>query len=207
MGFGQNRVGSAFRVKAIKLILVFSKPTVADAGTMFGLAGVPNYAIITAFNNIPTPNMQSFIDVIQSVPDVKRVPVRFYSLSKKNVENVRVVTLDKKSTRVRLAKRNDETGSWDYKTLAHLEDTLRPASPSLPVSRPARFMPFPASTKGSTYGRVAGKLQRSMCTVEWRSPFGMDGLTTKWSEGLGVVVDAELGIVLGWYGGVGFDRE
>ncbi|KAI9013473.1 hypothetical protein DFJ74DRAFT_682255 [Hyaloraphidium curvatum] len=170
---------------------------VADAGTMFGLAGVPNFSIITSLNNTPTPDMPSFIRVIQSLPDVKRVPVRFYSLAKKNVENVRVITLDKKSTRVRIAKRNDSTGVFDYRTVPSLASG--PPSPdpaALPAARPARYMPFPASVRGSTYGRVAGKLQRSMCTVEWRSPFGMDGLTTKWAEGFGVVMDAELGIVL-----------
>ena len=134
---------------------------------MFGLAGVPAYSIITSFNNQPTPDLPSFIRVIQSLPDVKRVPVRFYSLAKKGVETVRVVTLDKKSTRVRIAKRNDETGIWDYKPIAASSNSVM-ASPVATVARPARFMAFPEATRGSVYGKVAGKLQRSMLTVEWR---------------------------------------
>ncbi len=102
---------------------------------------------------------------MQSLPDVKRVPVRFYSLTKKGVETVRVVTLDKKSTRVRIATRNDVTGLWDYKPVVGLPVAQTAVATA---AKPARFMPFPEASKGSLYGRVAGKLQRSMCTVEWR---------------------------------------
>lgn len=165
---------------------------IADPGTVFGLAGVPAYSVVTALNNEPTPDLETFIKVLQQLPDSKRVPVRFYSLSKKGVENVRVVTIDKRSTRFRMATRDDSKGTWIYTPIP----SLPLDSASATAAAPARFIPLPTSSRGSTYGRVASKLQRSFCTVEWTSPFGMDGLTTKWSDGCGIVVDSVNGIVL-----------
>ncbi len=163
---------------------------VADAGHMLSLSGVPSNSIITAVAHQSTPNLQEFCRVMGSIPDNKRAPIRYYKLSKKHVEMTKIITMDKRWSRFREAVRNDETGVWDYRDLDNVEVVVPMLSKAA-----ARYIPIPSLGDGH-YNKVASKLQRSFVTIEYRAPFGIDGVNGKWSEGVGCILDSELGIVM-----------
>jgi S1-C subfamily serine protease len=53
---------------------------VAAPGYMFGHGGVPKRSIITTVNNIATPDLETFISVVQTLKDSERVPVQYFEL-------------------------------------------------------------------------------------------------------------------------------
>ena len=85
-------------------------PFIADAGQIFGVAGISAYAVIVSVNHIKTPDLDTFIDVMRSIPDGKRIPIRYYMLTKKNVEIVKVVLVESRWGRYRIATRDGRRG-------------------------------------------------------------------------------------------------
>ncbi|KAI9001998.1 hypothetical protein BC832DRAFT_593847 [Gaertneriomyces semiglobifer] len=161
---------------------------VADAGHMLGVAGIPAYSIITSVAHKRTPDIQAFMDVVRNVPTGKRVPIRYYSLAKKNVEMVKIAVMESKWGRFRMAIRDDPKGIWAY---TDLPTTSTKLTPSL---RTASYVHInPSKNKHS---QIAASVMPSLCVVETHSPFGIDGHNTKWSDGVGIVVDHKIGLVM-----------
>ncbi|TPX35142.1 hypothetical protein SmJEL517_g02385 [Synchytrium microbalum] len=165
-------------------------PFVADAGHMMGVAGIPTNSIIVSVNHIKTPDIESFAEVMRSISDGTRVPVRYYVLTKKNVEIVKVVLVESKWGRLRMASRDDSTGLWNYTAIPALLPSKTTIAPEITAS----YVKIPQ--KRNRHAKVASSLLPSMILVEWHSPVGLDGTNSKWSDGVGVIVDAELGLVL-----------
>jgi len=86
---------------------------------------------------------------------------------------------------MKLAVRNDKTGLWDFSNLA---EALPPAPP---IPRKASFITFE-----SIPCRAVADILHSFVYVECSMPFELDGFPKKWTEGLGLVIDAENGKVL-----------
>jgi len=85
---------------------------------------------------------------------------------------------------MRLAKRNDETGLWDFSTLAK-------AIPEVPpVPRRANFIRI-----DSRYPEAVD-IVRSFVRVHVQMPVKIDGFPKAHKQGYGLVVDAEQGLVL-----------
>ncbi|KAI8825847.1 uncharacterized protein EV422DRAFT_491568 [Fimicolochytrium jonesii] len=161
---------------------------VADAGHMLGVAGVPAYSIVTSVAHKKTPNIDAFIEVMKNLPSGKRVPVRYYSLAKKNVDIVKIAVVENKWGRFRMAVRDDPAGIWSY------TDLPSTGTPLKPVPRTASYVHInPSKNKHS---RIANTVMPSLCVVETHSPFGIDGHNSKWSDGVGLVVDHNIGLVL-----------
>ncbi|KXS21250.1 hypothetical protein M427DRAFT_51499 [Gonapodya prolifera JEL478] len=161
---------------------------VADAGHMMALAGIPAFSIIVSVNHIRTPDVVSFVNVMRELPNDKRVPVRYYSLSKKNVELVKIITIEKRWGRLRLVSRDDSTGLWNFMHIQSLHN-IEPLR-----IRSARFADF--APNRNTVSKLSHDASRSLCVVEFHAPFGIDGINTKWSEGVGIILDKELGLVV-----------
>ncbi|KAJ3295270.1 hypothetical protein HK104_002860 [Borealophlyctis nickersoniae] len=161
---------------------------VADAGHMLGVAGVPAYSIITSVAHKRTPNIDAFIQVMKDLPTGKRVPVRYYSLAKKNVEIVKIAVVENKWGRFRMGIRDDASGLWNYSDLPVANTSLTP------TLRTASYIHInPAKNKHS---RIASTVMPTLCVVECHSPFGIDGHNSKWSDGVGLIVDHNIGLVL-----------
>lgn len=79
---------------------------VATSGHMLASASAWRKSIIVAVNNIPTPNLDAFIDAISTLPDGARVPVRFYTLQKAFKEKIMIMHVDRHWHKCRVAVRN-----------------------------------------------------------------------------------------------------
>ncbi|TPX57811.1 hypothetical protein SpCBS45565_g08141 [Spizellomyces sp. 'palustris'] len=161
---------------------------VADAGHMLGVAGVPAYSIVTSVAHKRIPNIEAFIEVMKDLSTGKRVPIRYYSLAKKNVEIVKIAVVENKWGRFRMAVRDDPAGIWAY---TELPTTSKPL---LPAPRTASYVHINAAK--NKHSNIANTVMPSLCVVETHSPFGIDGHNSKWSDGVGLVVDHKIGLVL-----------
>lgn len=100
--------------------------------------------------------------------------------------NTSIATIDRHwHAKLRLAKRNDTTGLWDFSTLA---DAV-PAVP--PVPRRANFIRL-----DSYKYPEAVDIVRSFVRVHVQMPVKLDGFPKASKQGYGLVVDAEQGLVL-----------
>lgn len=79
---------------------------VATSGHMLASASAWRKSILVSVNNIPTPNLDAFIDAMQTLPDGARVPLRFYSLHKAYKDKVMIMHVDRHWHDFRLATRD-----------------------------------------------------------------------------------------------------
>ncbi|CAG8601096.1 9341_t:CDS:2, partial [Racocetra fulgida] len=89
-------------------------PFIAASGHMLGGASAYRECIIVSVNNQLTPNLDEFINVMKTLPDGARVPIRFYSLSKIHKEYVTIMNVDRHWHKFQVAVRDDTTGLWSY---------------------------------------------------------------------------------------------
>jgi hypothetical protein len=157
---------------------------VASAGYMFGHGGVPRKSIITSVNNQPTPTLEAFIDVMNSLKDGERIPVKFFQLSDIDKQSLAIVQVDRRWHGFSLAKRNDVTGLWDYEKLPECigEATFHPQSATALELH-----------KGLGPAR---EIIPSFVYVQTTLPFKIDGISFQHRIGIGLVVDATRGLIL-----------
>ncbi|KAJ3065004.1 serine protease, partial [Quaeritorhiza haematococci] len=126
-----------------------------DAGQIFGLGGIPTYSIITAVAHKPVSTIDDFVEVVSTLPAGARVPMRYYSLGKKNVEVVKIVVMENRWGRFRMAVRDDPSGLWTYTSLP-TNDT-----PLVPSPRFVKFVHYPrTSPPRSTRTRTRSSQQQ-----------------------------------------------
>ncbi|KAJ2957686.1 hypothetical protein NQZ79_g6632 [Umbelopsis isabellina] len=152
---------------------------VAAAGHMFATAFIFRRSIIVSLNNVPTPTLDDFVRVFQTLPDGARVPVRFYSLAASLKEKVMVIHVDRHWHTCRLGIRNDLTGVWDYEELPtpKLQVATKPAT--------ATFPPLDASLK------LAQDMMPAFVAIDFHMPYLIDGMKGTQYFGCGVVVSLD----------------
>jgi S1-C subfamily serine protease len=159
---------------------------VCEAAGSFRFAdGYSSGWLIQEVDNQPTPNLDAFIEVLKKIPDRKRIVIMYKHLRDLHTANTSITTIDRHwHPSIRIAKRNDITGLWDFSKLA---DAV-PAVP--PVSRRANFV------KLSSKYPEAVDIVRSFVRVNVSLPLKVDGFPKAYKQGYGLVVDAEQGLVL-----------
>ncbi|KAI8622830.1 hypothetical protein BC830DRAFT_1162701 [Chytriomyces sp. MP71] len=158
---------------------------VASAGYMLGMAGVAKKSCITELNNVPVPTLEKFVEVMETLRDRERVPMRFYHLSDINKERVSLVQVDRRWHGFNMAIRDQTSGLWNYTKMA-------------PCIGPAIYEKHTASHLALDENLGPGRdVIPSLIHIEFHMPFYIDGIAHSVSAGVGVVVDAELGLVLG----------
>ncbi|KAF2203059.1 Pro-apoptotic serine protease NMA111 [Delitschia confertaspora ATCC 74209] len=159
---------------------------VCEAAGSFRFAdGYASGWLIQEVDNKPTPNLDAFIEVMAGIPDRKRVVIVYKHLRDLHTANTSITTIDRHwHAKMRLAKRNDETGLWDFSTLAE----AIPAVP--PIPRRANFIQLQ-----SKYPEAVD-IVRSFVRVHVQMPIKLDGFPKSNKQGYGLVVDAEQGLVL-----------
>ncbi|CAO3614758.1 unnamed protein product [Cunninghamella echinulata] len=152
---------------------------VATSGHMLASASTWRKSIITSVNNIPTPDLNAFIDAMNTLPDGARVPIRFYSLHKAYKEKVMIMHIDRHWHPFRLAIRNDTTGLWEYKDM--------PPPPSTIAYTPstAAIQQLDASLA------IAEKLMPSFVAIDFYLPYLVDGMKATQFYGTGYIVSTE----------------
>ncbi|KAF1963628.1 Pro-apoptotic serine protease NMA111 [Byssothecium circinans] len=159
---------------------------VCEAAGSFRFAdGYASGWLVQEVDNQPTPNLEVFIEVMKKIPDRKRVVISYKHLRDLHTSNTSIVTIDRHwHAQMRIAKRNDTTGLWDFSTLA---DAV-PAVP--PIPRRANFVKL-----NSKYPEAVD-IVRSFVRVHVTMPVKLDGFPKAHKQGYGLVVDAEQGLVL-----------
>ena len=159
---------------------------VCEASGSFRFEGAEAGWIIDSVDNKPTPNLDTFVEVMQSVPDRTRVIVSYKHLRDLHTQHTSVVLVDRHwSKKIRLAVRNDETGLWDFSDLGS------PLPTPAPVARSANFI----SLEGTQYPQAA-EIIRSFVRVTVSLPVKLDGFPRTRKNGHGLVIDAEKGLVI-----------
>ncbi|KAI7866010.1 trypsin-like cysteine/serine peptidase domain-containing protein [Spinellus fusiger] len=149
---------------------------VAASGHMLASASAWRKSIILSVNTLPTPDLDSFIRAMQTLPDGARVPVRFYSLQKAYKDKIMIMHVDRHWHKFRVATRNDLTGLWDFNDMPPPPNDLSYTPSS------ATFAPLDSSLA------IAEKLMPSFVAIDFYLPYLVDGMKATQFYGTGYVV-------------------
>lgn len=142
--------------------------------------------LIQTIDNKPTPDLDTFIEVMKAIPDRSRVVVTYKHLRDMHTLNTSILLVDRHwSKSMRMAVRNDETGTWDFTDLAE------PVPPVAPVPRKANFVKM----EGAQHP-AAVDIIRSFVRIGATMPLRIDGFPRSRKVGFGLVIDAEKGLVV-----------
>ncbi|RKP23705.1 trypsin-like cysteine/serine peptidase domain-containing protein, partial [Syncephalis pseudoplumigaleata] len=158
---------------------------VATSGHMLGSASAWRKSVIVSVNYMPTPNLDAFIEAINTLQDGVRVPVRFYSLSKAYKERIMIMHVDRHWHNYRMGIRNDKTGLWDM-------TELPPPPPCIEAYKPATAI-FPTLEESL---QPAGKLMPCFVAIDFHLPYLVDGMKNTQFYGVGMIVDKRRGLVV-----------
>ncbi|HXQ30628.1 MAG TPA: trypsin-like peptidase domain-containing protein [Steroidobacteraceae bacterium] len=155
---------------------------VANPGYVFGSAGVPRGAVLTAFNGKSVKDLDDFEKALADLAQGDRATLRFFTLEDPRNSQVRSVRIDRQWFPARRCKRDDALGWWPCRALA---------------PGPAPGTPEPASTTFAASGDPrADKLAPSLVMINFDMPYSVSGVTERSYRGTGVIVDAERGLVV-----------
>jgi S1-C subfamily serine protease len=159
---------------------------VCEATGSFRFDSTDNGWLIKTVDHKKTPDLKSFIEVMKEIPDRSRVVVTYTHLRDLHTLNTTILHIDRHwSSKMRLAVRNDTTGLWDFSDLA---DALPEKAP---VRRTANFIQLE-----NALHPAAGSIVRSFVRVLCHMPLKLDGFPRNRKWGMGVVIDAEKGLVV-----------
>lgn len=159
---------------------------VCEAAGSFKLENTLSGWIIDSVDKRPTRNLDEFIEVMKTIPDRSRVVISYRHIRDLHTRGTSIVYIDRHwHPKMRLAKRNDETGLWDFTDIA---DPI-PALP--PVPRKADFIQLDGVRQPA-----AAEIVRSFVRVSCTMPLKLDGFPQAKRTGFGVVIDAEKGLVV-----------
>ena len=154
----------------------------ANPGFMFSREGLPPGAVITEVNGKATPTLDDFEAEMAAYPGGERVPIRFHLLSNPRMPGVVVVRTGRRWFSMQRCIREDSSGRWPCK-----------ASPEPPEAN----LPQPATTKMEASGsRAVRALAPSLVLVTNDIPYLLDGVHHDRFVGTGLIVDAEMGLVV-----------
>ncbi|KAI8963871.1 Pro-apoptotic serine protease NMA111 [Daldinia sp. FL1419] len=159
---------------------------VCESTGSFRFDSADNGWMIQSIDQKKTPNLETFIDVVKQIPDKKRVVVTYKHLRDLHTLHTSIINVDRHwSAKMRQATRNDVTGLWDF------EDIADPVPPGLPVRRKGAFIQL----EHTSHPAVAD-LVRSFVRVSCTMPLKLDGFPRNRKWGMGLVIDAEKGLVI-----------
>ncbi|KAJ9052684.1 hypothetical protein DSO57_1031877 [Entomophthora muscae] len=157
---------------------------VCDPAGPFKLSGPGHGTIVSSVDDQPTPNLDTFIEVVKKIPHAKRVPIVFYSITDIHTTDWAIVRIDRHWSSFKLATRNDETGLWDF-------TMLPPALPAIPEE--PRTATFPELNQDLKAAQI---LKHSFVKVVCQLAMKVEGFPRSRCHGGGLILDAQLGIVV-----------
>lgn len=142
--------------------------------------------MIISIDHKKTPDLDTFIEVMKSIPDRARVVITYKVLHDLHTLATIIVHVDRHwSKKMRMAIRNDETGLWDFQDIS---DPL-PALP--PSTKKGSFI-----TLENAPHPAAANIVRSFVRIVCQMPVKLDGFPRNRKFGVGTVIDAEKGLVV-----------
>ncbi|HVA54238.1 MAG TPA: trypsin-like peptidase domain-containing protein [Gammaproteobacteria bacterium] len=155
---------------------------VANPGYVFSTAGIGRGSVITDFNGVPVKDLDEFQKVLNTLPDLAQVPVRYFSLTDPSHSILGIISIDRRWYPADRCRRDDATGNWPC--------TVLPPPPAAPPLLPATVS-FPH------YDDVRmQRLAPSLVFVNFDMPYPIDGVSDSHYIGTGVIVDAAHGLVV-----------
>jgi len=152
----------------------------AEGGYM--MSGIYSGSLITHFNNEPVADLDALWEVMQTIPDGTRVPVKHTSMSETWRTRVNVVQFDRDWFPMERCLRNDDSGLWECVDGAEAPNSA-PTNPGSTTI--TNRLPEPAS-----------EIARSLVTVDFDIPFRVEGVWGSHFRGSGVILDIETGLVV-----------
>lgn len=186
--------GASFNDLSYQLARCYCIPVkgvyINDSSGTFNLSSMEKTGfLLDKIDDKPTPDLDSFIEVMKTIPDRQKITVTYRHLSDLHTKNVMVAYMERHwASEFRLGTRNDDTGLWDFKSLQE-----KPLDPIPPVPRNAKFVDIPFA---SDEKKACSSLPRSFVQVRTVSPINVDGFPFTKDVGYGVVIDAKNGYVL-----------
>lgn len=184
--------GATFNELSYQLARIYGIPVggvyVANAAGSFqlGSAELTNSWIIDSIDNKPTPDLDTFVKVMMSIPDKAFVPVQYHHLTDIHVPLFKDTFIDRHwSKPLKMATRNDATGLWDFEVLQK-----EPLAPLAIEPKSARFMDIPTEYPNCK------PLSKSFVQVEATYEIPLDSFSGHIRRIYGVVIDAAQGLVL-----------
>jgi S1-C subfamily serine protease len=154
----------------------------ASSGFMFSRARLPAGSLITEVNGVPTPTLGDFEREMASYPEHARVPIRFHLLNNPRMPGVGVVRAGRRWFSMQHCARDDATGRWPCEA--------SPDSPPVIAQKPA------TTNMEAVGSRAVRALAPSLVLVTNDIPYLIDGVHHDRFLGTGLVVDAEMGLVV-----------
>lgn len=162
---------------------------VSAADGAFSVLADGNMCIIDKIDDKPTPNLDTFIEVVKEIPDRQKITVSYHPLTDLHDKNIAAAHIDRHwRAKLTLATRNDSTGLWDFKTLQEKAAEPLPLEPNF-----AKFIDIPISDEEK---RGCASITKSLVRVTMCAPIIVDNHPWRSDSGFGVVVNAENGYVL-----------
>jgi S1-C subfamily serine protease len=159
---------------------------VCEAAGSFRFESPENGWIIQTVDHKKTPDLDAFIEVMKGVPDKSRVVVTYKHLRDLHTLNTTIIYVDRHwSAMMKMAVRNDESGLWDFTDLAD------PLPPVAPTRRSASFIELDHMPQPEI-----AELIRSFVHINCSMPIKVDGFPKSRRWGMGLVIDADKGLVL-----------
>lgn len=155
---------------------------VAQSGYAFGRGGLDERSIITHVNGEPTPDLDAFQAALTPLGHGARVRLRAWPIGDPQREFEIVVSMDRHWHSMRRCTLEPKTGSWPCVDIPADADA---------VAVDSGTVIFPeASTKA---GR---KVVNALVQVDFDMPYPTTGIKAANYRGIGIVIDAEKGLVL-----------
>ena len=159
---------------------------VAEAAGSFRFESTESGWLIESIDQKKTPDLETFVQVMEGIPDRARVVVTYKHLRDLHTLNTSIIYVDRHWTsKMRMAIRNDDTGKWDFSDIGE----PLPAAP--PVPRKADFIKL-----DSVSHPAAADVIRSFVRISCTMPVKLDGFPRARKIGFGLVIDAEKGLVI-----------
>lgn len=157
-----------------------------EASGSFRFEGSESGWLVQTVDHKPTPDLDTFIEVMKGVADRSRVVVTYKHLRDMHTLNTSIMLVDRHWHKtMRLAVRNDENGLWDFTDLAE------PVPPKAPEPKKANFI----SMSGARHPQAVD-IVRSFVRISAMMPLKLDGFPKARKIGFGLVIDAEKGLVV-----------
>ena len=159
---------------------------VCEAAGSFRFESAESGWMIESVDQKKTPDLDTFIKVMSNIRDRSRVVVTYKHLSDLHTVLTIIVHVDRHWTsKMEMATRNDNTGLWDFTSLAE------PLPAAAPEPRSADF----AQLESTSYAAAADVI-RSFVRISCTMPVKLDGFPRAKKVGYGLVIDAEKGLVI-----------
>jgi S1-C subfamily serine protease len=155
---------------------------VAASGHMLSSADIPPGTVIQSVNGVATPTVDAFAEMLGTLAQGDRFRVRFDAVGDVMQQYEAVAVMDRLWSEIRMCERDDTTGTWPCVSVA--------ANDQVGELVPADVVPPLADD------RLEKVLAPSLVTVEFDIPYPTAGVKGLHYAGVGVVVDAEEGLIL-----------